>query len=116
MKLALAAALALALNCARGAPPPATTTMGSNDVTIVEGGQARLGGGLDLGASNFWEDGGQLTCALTLSSPYRTERVRQGQVLEHAGRRLEVVGIQRGGNGRGQVVVRELAPAAPGSP
>lgn len=117
MKLTLAAALALVLGCTRGAPPaPAGTNMDSNDVTIHEGGQARLGGGFDVGASNFWEDGGQLTCALTFSSPYRTERVRQGQVLEHAGRRLEVVRIQSAGGGRGQVVVRELAPPGPGSP
>ena len=90
--------------------------MSSSDVTIQEGGQARLAGGLEVGASNFWEEGGQLTCALTFTAPYRTERVRQGQVLEQSGRRLEVVRIQSAGGGKGQVVVRELAPQAPGGP
>jgi hypothetical protein len=100
----IAAALMLALTCAREPPPTgAATTMDPNELRIREGTSTNAGG-LMIGAGNFWDEDGQPTCGLSLSSPYRTERVRAGQVLEHAGRRIAVLRLERDG-GKGVVVL-----------
>jgi hypothetical protein len=82
--------------------------MDPHELRILEGASASAGG-LVIGAGNFWDEGGQPTCGLSLSSPYRTERVRPGQVLEHAGRRIEVVRFDRDG-GKGVVVLKVSPP------
>jgi hypothetical protein len=104
----IAASLLLALSCAREATPTSTgtgDTMSQNERSIVEGGQATFGD-LHIGTGNFWEEGGQLTCQLSLSGPFRNERVKPGQVLEQAGKKIEVLRIERGPNGKGQVTVK----------
>ena len=78
--------------------------MSQTERSIIEGGSTTIGA-LHIGAGNFWEDGGQLGCQLSLSDPYQTERVKQGQVLEHAGRKIEVVRIEKSTNGKGVVTV-----------
>jgi len=102
--ISIAAALLLALSCAREAAPTGDT-MSQNERSIVEGGQATFGD-LHVGAGNFWEEGGQLTCQLSLSGPYRTERVKPGQALDQAGRKIEVLRIEKGANGKGLVTVK----------
>jgi hypothetical protein len=103
----IAAALLLAFSCAReAAPTPTGDTMEQqNERSIVEGGSTAFGD-LHIGAGNFWEDGGQLTCQLSLSGPFRNERVKPGQVLEQAGRKIEVLRIEKGGNGKGLVTLK----------
>lgn len=104
--ISIAAALLLGLSCAReAAPTPTGDTMSQNERSIVEGGQAMFGD-LHVGAGNFWEEGGQLTCQLSLSGPFRNERVKPGQVLDQAGRKIEVLRIEKGGNGKGVVTVK----------
>ena len=108
LRISIAAALLLGLSCAREAAPTGAT-MSQNERSIVEGGQVVFGD-LHVGAGNFWEDGGQLTCQLSLSGPFRNERVKPGQVLEQAGRKLEVVRIERDASGKGVVTVKVSAP------
>jgi len=83
--------------------------MSQNERSIVEGGSTTIED-LHIGAGNFWEEGGQLTCQLSLSSPFRNERVKPGQVLEQAGKKIEVVRVEKGGNGKGVVTLKVSAP------
>lgn len=103
MRVALAVTLAGALSCASMNGP--TSSGAPGEVRIKEGTQARAAGGLMIGAGNFWDEGGQPTCALWISPSQTGERVRKGQVIERDGRRIEVVDVTSEG-GKGLVVVK----------
>jgi hypothetical protein len=107
VKVALAVALAGALSCASMNGP--TSSGAPGEVRIQEGTQARIGDGVMIGAGNFWDEGGQPTCALWISPSQTGERVKKGQVLERDGRRIEVVEITSAG-GKGLVVLRVSPP------
>jgi hypothetical protein len=77
--------------------------------TVLEGTQARIGSNLTVGAGNFWEEGGQLTCALWIQPAGQGERVKKGQVLERDGQKIEVVDIRREG-GKGVVDLKVTPP------
>jgi hypothetical protein len=102
--ISISAALLLGLGCAREAAPTGDT-MSQNERSIVEGGSITAGD-LHIGAGNFWDEGGQLTCQLSLSGPFRNERVKPGQVIDHAGKKIEVLRVEHGANGKGQVTLR----------
>lgn len=108
MNAALAVTLAGALSCASMNGPSGSSAPG--EARIQEGTQAHLGSDLRIGAGNFWDEGGQLTCALWISPSQTGERVKKGQVLERNGRRIEVVDVAREGGGKGLVVLRVSAP------
>jgi hypothetical protein len=105
ISIAIAAAAVLALSCAREATPTGATMQQQDERSIVEGGATAFGD-LHIGAGNFWEEGGQLTCQLSLSNPFRNERVKQGQLLEQGDRKIEVLRVERGSNGKGLVTVK----------
>lgn len=112
MKLAAAAAVAmLAASCpresSREASPPAAVS--GQELRIEEGTQARLDADQMIGAGNFWEENGRLTCGLWFSSPQEATRVHAGQVLERGGRKYEVVDVSNKG-GKGVVVLRVTGP------
>lgn len=109
MRLAGAvAAVVLAASCTREAAP--SPAMNDGELRIVEATNARVGPDLEIGTGNFWEESGRLTCGLWImdrkvgGAPEHL-RVHAGQVLERAGRRLEVVDVTRDG-GRGTVVLK----------
>jgi hypothetical protein len=58
-----------------------------------------------VGAGNFWDG----ECALWISPAQNGERVKQGQVLERGGRRIEVVEIS--GEGTDGVVRLKVSPS-----
>jgi len=91
VKVALAVALAGALSCASMNGPSSSGAPG--EVRLQTGTQANLGAGMMIGAGNFWDEGGQPTCALWISPSQTGERVRKGQVLERGGRRIEVLDV-----------------------
>jgi hypothetical protein len=122
VKLAAAAAVLLIASCPRGegtpSAAPAAAASSAQELRVEEGTAARLDGDVQVGAGNFWEEGGQLTCGLWVTEhassaapPAQQEpvRVRKGQVVERAGRKIEVVDVTRQGD-RGVVVLRVSKP------
>ncbi|HEY8210199.1 MAG TPA: hypothetical protein VIG99_22095 [Myxococcaceae bacterium] len=110
MKVALAVVLAGALSCVTMSGSSGSSSTGApGETRIQDGTQAHLGAGLTIGAGNFWDEGGQLTCALWISGSPAGERVKKGQVLERGGRRIEVVDVARDG-AKGVVVLRVSLP------
>lgn len=116
MKLAsAAAALLLVAACPREATSPSsggTTTMTGQELRIQESTQARVDADLAIGAGNFMEEEGRLTCGLWFISSSAAQehvRVRAGEVLERAGRRIEVVEVARR-DGKGTVALRVSKP------
>jgi len=111
-----AAALLLAAGCPRETTSPSSGggVMNGQELRIEESTQARASADLLVGAGNFWEEEGRLTCGLWFhdgsgdGGPEHV-RVRAGQVLERAGLRIEVADVTRQG-GKGIAVLKVSRP------